>query len=261
MAEHTGIAIDIGTSGIRAQSYDLTTEKTISTAITLRHPLPGANVIDHLHFAIDVGQNQAHNLLINAINKVISEQSDSFFELKEATLYTSFRRLEESHYITSYWGDENSGARRRYYSITENGKKYTNATIAVQRSYKNAEGVYETDFIRCTLWNAVASSTSEYCHKGDIVGIKGRIQVNSYEDKDGTKKYLFDILDGNAIETVLMEYHHGKSICVSTQVGCKMGCKFCASTGIKFERDLSSGEIVEQILLIFFIETIKIRFI
>jgi DNA-binding PadR family transcriptional regulator len=59
-----------------------------------------------------------------AINKVISEQSDSFFELKEATLYTSFRRLEESNFITSYWGDENSGARRRYYSITEKGKEY-----------------------------------------------------------------------------------------------------------------------------------------
>ena len=64
-----------------------------------------------------------------AINKVISEQSDSFFELKEATLYTSFRRLEDSQYITSYWGDENSGARRRYYSITENGKKYLEENI------------------------------------------------------------------------------------------------------------------------------------
>ena len=63
--------MDIGTSGIRAQSYDLNTSKTISTAITLRHPLPGANVIDHLHFAIDVGQTQAHELLINAVNKVI----------------------------------------------------------------------------------------------------------------------------------------------------------------------------------------------
>ena len=59
-----------------------------------------------------------------AINKVISEQSDSFFELKEATLYTSFRRLEEWHFITSCWGAENSGARRRYYSITEKGKEY-----------------------------------------------------------------------------------------------------------------------------------------
>ena len=55
---------------------------------------------------------------------------------------------------------------------------------------------------------------------------------------DGTRKYLFDVLDGNAIETVLMEYHHGFSICVSSQIGCKMGCKFCASTGIMAgERD------------------------
>jgi len=74
--------------------------------------------------------------------------------------------------------------------------------------------------------------------------------IRKQESSDGTKKYLFDILDGNAIETVLMEYHHGKSICVSTQVGCKMGCKFCASTGIKFVRDLTAGEIVEQILAV-----------
>lgn len=62
---------------------------------------------------------------------------------------------------------------------------------------------------------------------------------------DGTKKYLFDVLDGNAIETVLMKYHHGYSICVSSQIGCKMGCKFCASSGIPFIRNLTSGEIVE----------------
>ena len=67
---------------------------------------------------------------------------------------------------------------------------------------------------------------------------------------DGTIKYLFDVLDGNAIETVLMKYHHGFSICVSSQIGCKMGCKFCASTGIAFERSLTSGEIVEQILAV-----------
>ena len=74
--------------------------------------------------------------------------------------------------------------------------------------------------------------------------------ITKLESKDGTKKYLFDILDGNSIETVLMSYHHGYSICVSTQVGCKMGCKFCASTGIGFIRNLSSGEIVEQILAV-----------
>ena len=74
--------------------------------------------------------------------------------------------------------------------------------------------------------------------------------IRKQESSDGTKKYLFDILDGNAIESVLMEYHYGKSICVSSQVGCKMGCKFCASTGIKFIRNLSAGEIVEQILAV-----------
>ena len=75
-------------------------------------------------------------------------------------------------------------------------------------------------------------------------------RLKKLESSDGTKKYLFDILDGNAIESVLMQYHYGKSICVSSQVGCKMGCKFCASTGIPFIRNLSSGEIVEQILAV-----------
>ncbi len=74
--------------------------------------------------------------------------------------------------------------------------------------------------------------------------------IKKLESSDGTKKYLFDILDGNAIETVLMQYHHGKTICVSSQVGCKMGCKFCASTGIPFVRSLTAGEIVEQILAV-----------
>ena len=74
--------------------------------------------------------------------------------------------------------------------------------------------------------------------------------IKKQESSDGTKKYLFDVLDGNAIETVLMQYHHGKTICVSSQIGCKMGCKFCASTGIKFVRSLTSGEIVEQILAV-----------
>ena len=74
--------------------------------------------------------------------------------------------------------------------------------------------------------------------------------LKKQESKDGTIKYLFDVLDGNAIETVLMRYHHGNSICVSSQIGCKMGCKFCASTGINFIRSLTSGEIVEQIIAV-----------
>jgi 23S rRNA (adenine2503-C2)-methyltransferase len=67
---------------------------------------------------------------------------------------------------------------------------------------------------------------------------------------DGTRKYLFELEDGNIIESVLMEYNHGKTACLTSQIGCRMGCKFCASTGIGFIRDLSAGEILDQILSI-----------
>ena len=77
---------------------------------------------------------------------------------------------------------------------TENGKKVSSLVLAVQRTYKNSDGIYESDFIRCILWNSIASSTSEYCHKGDIVGIKGRIQTSNYEDKDGTRKYTTEVI-------------------------------------------------------------------
>lgn len=77
---------------------------------------------------------------------------------------------------------------------TESGKKVTYITLAVQRTFKNSDGIYEADFIRCILWNAIAANTTEYCHKGDIVGVKGRIQTSSYEDKDGTRKYATDVI-------------------------------------------------------------------
>ena len=69
----------------------------------------------------------------------------------------------------------------------EEGKKKITITIACPRSYKNAEGIYETDFIDCVLWNAIATNVSEYCKKGDIVGIKGRIQTTVIEDKKYTE--------------------------------------------------------------------------
>ena len=76
---------------------------------------------------------------------------------------------------------------------TEKGKKRTTVNIAVPRGYKNSEGLYDTDFIRCILWNGIASSTCEYCKKGDVVGIKGRLQTSSYE-KDGETKYVLDVI-------------------------------------------------------------------
>lgn len=68
-------------------------------------------------------------------------------------------------------------------------------------------------------------------------------------DIDGTEKFLLAYNDGNLIECVVMRYKHGNSICVSTQVGCRMGCKFCASTVGGMVRNLSSGEIIAQVLV------------
>lgn len=64
---------------------------------------------------------------------------------------------------------------------------------------------------------------------------------------DGTRKYLFALEDGNVIESVLMRYKHGNSVCISSQVGCRMGCRFCASTLDGLVRGLTPAEMVDQI--------------
>ena len=71
-----------------------------------------------------------------------------------------------------------------------------------------------------------------------------RMQVSKL---DGTRKFLFRLEDGNVVESVWMEYHHGNSVCISTQVGCKMGCRFCASTLDGWVRNLKPSEMLEQI--------------
>lgn len=65
---------------------------------------------------------------------------------------------------------------------------------------------------------------------------------------DGTVKYLWRLGDGNCIETVLMQYHHGNTVCISSQVGCRMGCAFCASTIAGKVRDLTPSEMIDQVL-------------
>ena len=67
------------------------------------------------------------------------------------------------------------------------------------------------------------------------------------QSKDGTVKYLFGLPDGNCIETVVMRYTYGNTVCVSTQVGCRMGCRFCASTQAGLVRSLTAGEIAAEI--------------
>ena len=79
--------------------------------------------------------------------------------------------------------------------LKEVGKegKVVNFTVAVPRSYKNSDGDYETDFIQCNVWNQIAENMSEYCKKGDLVGVKGSLQTSSFEDKDGNKRYKTDV--------------------------------------------------------------------
>ncbi len=76
----------------------------------------------------------------------------------------------------------------------ESDKKKTVVTLAVSRNYKNVDGIYETDFIRCVLWNAVASNTCEYCHSGDVIGIKGRLETRSYESEEKEIKYITEVV-------------------------------------------------------------------
>ena len=79
----------------------------------------------------------------------------------------------------------------------------------------------------------------------DYVSLKPvKIQVSK---EDGTAKYLFELDDGNLIESVLMRYHHGNSVCISSQAGCRMGCRFCASTLDGLARNLRPSEMLEQI--------------
>lgn len=109
MSESYAIAIDIGTSGIRAQMLDLEAQEVISTAITLRHPLPGANVVDHLHFAINVGRETAHLLLMEAINKVINNLNIDLKNVKRVSVCGNPIQLSLFHNIEirdlAYWGE------------------------------------------------------------------------------------------------------------------------------------------------------------
>ncbi len=77
---------------------------------------------------------------------------------------------------------------------TENGKKVTNITLAVPRSYKNMNGEYDTDFISCVLWSGIAENTVEYVKKGDLLGVKGRIQTRTYEDVEANRKYITEVV-------------------------------------------------------------------
>ena len=75
----------------------------------------------------------------------------------------------------------------------DSGKDVTRVSLAVNRGYKNAEGIYETDFFDCVLWDGLALNASDYCKKGDVVGVRGRLQTSYYE-KDNVKHKVIDVI-------------------------------------------------------------------
>lgn len=85
--------------------------------------------------------------------------------------------------------------------------------------------------------------------KQNCVAISAKI-VQTLTSADGTQKFLFQLHDGNVVEGVLMQYKYGNTLCISSQVGCRMGCKFCASTLGGLVRNLSAGEILGQVLAV-----------
>lgn len=85
----------------------------------------------------------------------------------------------------------------------------------------------------------------------DLFYIGGAVPVNKLvSKKDGTRKYLMALHDGKVVECVLMKYHYGNSVCLSTQVGCRIGCSFCASSKLGLDRNLTAGEMIAQVIAI-----------
>lgn len=99
------------------------------------------------------------------------------------------------------------------------------------------------------LMKNLPNSLKDFLDKNYIIKLP-TILEKLESKKDGTKKYLLELSDNKVIEAVLMKYEYGLTICISTQVGCKMGCKFCASTLLGFERNLSSAEMLGEIYAI-----------
>lgn len=79
---------------------------------------------------------------------------------------------------------------------------------------------------------------------------RARIEAMQHSKSDNTRKYLLCFEDGNAVECVLMDYSYGKTICISTQIGCRMSCKFCASTEGGLVRSMTSGEMIEEVMAV-----------
>ncbi len=117
-----------------------------------------------------------------------------------------------------------------------------------EKKYR-AKQVYEWLYKGVESFDEMTNLSKELRDKLDSTCVITKLEIlRKQVSKDATIKYLFKLMDGETIESVLMEYKHGHPICISTQVGCNMGCKFCASTLGGKVRDLTAGEIADQVI-------------
>lgn len=77
---------------------------------------------------------------------------------------------------------------------SENKRKVTFITIAINRPFKNINGTYDTDFVDCILWETTAANAVEYCNKGDIISVRGRLQTRFVENEEGDKRYVIEVI-------------------------------------------------------------------
>ncbi|MBP3039056.1 single-stranded DNA-binding protein [Bacillaceae bacterium Marseille-Q3522] len=78
--------------------------------------------------------------------------------------------------------------------ITAEGTPVTNVTLAVNRHYRNQQGEIDADFVQCTLWRRMAENTAQYCDKGSLIGITGRIHTRNYENSEGRRVYVTEVI-------------------------------------------------------------------
>ena len=121
-----------------------------------------------------------------------------------------------------------------------------------EKKYR-ARQLYEWIHVKCALnaqeMTSLSAALRRKLSEQTNVDVPKALQVLR-SSLDGTEKYLCALSDGNVVESVLMRYHHGNSVCISSQVGCRMGCAFCASTIGGRIRDLTAGEMLGQVYLI-----------
>lgn len=133
--------------------------------------------------------------------------------------------------------------------LSLNFNELNNAITDLGEQKFRAKQIFEWLHVKkVTDFNEMTNISSNLRKKLDENFYITKIEViRKLVSKDGTTKYLFALPDGTAVESVVMNYKHGNSLCISTQVGCKMGCSFCASTIAGFERHLTPSEMLSQV--------------